>query len=63
MMQGIYRLGSGQLVYMMKSRNRKCMILVGMLIHISQLREAEEMQVGQLGTTTDDRGPKDREGN
>jgi len=36
---------------MMKPQSQKHMILAGMLNHISQLHEVEEMQVDQLGTT------------
>jgi len=47
----------------MKPQNRRQVILACMLSHISQLHGAEEMRVGQLGTTTDGRGLKDWEVN
>jgi hypothetical protein len=47
---------------MMKPQNQKCMILAGMLSHISQLHGVEEMSVGQLGTTIYGRDLNDLEG-
>jgi hypothetical protein len=47
---------------MMEPQNQKCMILVDMLIHISQLHGVEEMPVGQLGTTIHESDLKDLEG-
>jgi hypothetical protein len=47
---------------MTKLQNQKCMILAGMLSHISQLHGVEGMQVGQSGTTIYDHDLKDSEG-